>query len=90
MAVTTVAPRPQIDAAGSGSAAACTGAVYDVCTDNTQCNSQNCRFYGTSNFSVCTQACSASMPCPNDPAGNPVTCNMMGNCKPAAPNNCTR
>jgi hypothetical protein len=73
----------------SGSAAACTGAVYDVCTDNSQCESQNCHFYGTSNITVCTQACDASNPCPNDSAGNPVACNMKGNCKPSVANNCT-
>ncbi len=78
----------QPDAAGS--AAACTGAVYDVCTDNAQCSSQNCHYYQQSNFTVCTQACSASNPCPNDSSGTPGTCNNMGICKPAAATSCTR
>lgn len=78
----------QIDAAGS--AAACTGAVYDVCIDNTHCDSQNCHFFRQSNFTVCTQACDASNPCPSDASGNPGECNNMGICKPAVANNCTR
>ncbi len=77
-----------IDAAGS--AAACTGAVYDVCTGDADCMSQNCHFYMQSSFSVCTQACSAANPCPNDASGSPGQCNNMGICKPAVANNCTR
>src|SRR6266581_3311033 len=73
----------------SPAGAACTGAVYDPCTTNDQCMSMNCHFYMQSNFTICTTACSASMPCPNDSSGNPGTCNNMGNCKPAAANNCT-
>ena len=37
---------------------------------------------------VCTVACSATVPCPNDVNGNAVACNMMGNCKPNFANNC--
>lgn len=66
----------------------CTGAIYDSCTTNTQCGSMNCHDYTGSAIHVCTQACSATMPCPNDSAGAPVACNMMGNCKPSVANNC--
>ena len=79
----------QTMADAAGSAAACTGAVYDICVDNADCMSQNCHFYGTSNITVCTQACDADNPCPNDSVGNPVACNMKGNCKPTVANNCT-
>jgi hypothetical protein len=78
---------PQVDAA---SGPPCTGAIYDPCTSNDQCTSQQCHVYGTAGLQVCTQACSATVPCPNDTSGAAVTCNMMGNCKPAVANNCHR
>lgn len=67
---------------------ACTKALYDNCVNNTDCNSGNCHFYQQSNFTVCTQACSASNPCPADSSGVAGTCNNMGICKPAVANNC--
>ena len=48
------------DNGGSGSnttAAACTGAAYDPCTDNTQCMSQNCKTFGGAGLEVCTVTC---------------------------------
>ena len=80
------------DAMGSGSGSACTGAMYDPCTDNSQCTSMMCHTYAQSGFSVCTQTCTAgdNTTCPVDSSGNHATCNNMSNCKPAAPNNCTR
>ena len=66
----------------------CTGAVYDSCTTNAQCGSMNCHDYMGNMLHVCTQACSASAPCPNDSTGAAVACNMMGNCKPSVANNC--
>lgn len=74
---------------GSGSVRTCTGAVYDPCTSNSQCNSMNCHLYTMSNFQVCTTTCSSTMPCPNDSTGAPGFCNTMGLCKPAATNSCT-
>jgi len=76
-----------IDAPPGG---ACTGAVYDPCTDNTQCMSGMCHFYMMQNFTVCTTACGATTPCPMDSTGAVPACNSMLNCKPAAPNNCMR
>ena len=78
---------PQSDAA---SGPLCTGAVYDTCTTNDQCSSQNCHLYNANGLQICTQACSATVPCPNDASGAAVACNMMGNCKPAVANNCHR
>jgi hypothetical protein len=66
----------------------CTKAVYDLCATNADCTSNNCHFYMQSNFTVCTQACSTTNPCPVDSTGTPGECNMMGICKPVAPNNC--
>lgn len=76
--------------AAQGSGAACTGALYDPCVAPSDCMSQNCKFYMQSNFTVCTQTCNASSPCPVDSSGLAGQCNNMGLCKPAAPNNCTR
>jgi hypothetical protein len=67
----------------------CTGKTYEPCTDATQCTSGMCHLYMGTAIQVCTQACSASNPCP-DYNGMPVTCNMMGNCKPPAALACTR
>jgi hypothetical protein len=68
---------------------ACTGAVYDPCTMNSQCVSQNCRMFNQDNIQVCTQTCTPGGACPMAGA-TPVTCNNMGVCKPPAANNCTR
>ena len=82
----------QVDAspADAVSSTLCTGAVYDPCTSNDQCASGACHLYTANALQVCTQACSATMPCPNDAAGKPVTCNQMGNCKPSVANDCHR
>ena len=82
----TTAP-PQVDAAAG---APCTGAVYDICTSNAQCASQQCHLYNGDALEVCTQACNATTPCPNDASGAAVACNTMGNCKPVIANNCHR
>jgi len=68
----------------------CTGAVYDLCMTNTQCMSNNCHFYMQSNFSTCTTTCTPgdNTTCPVDSTGAHGQCNNMGNCKPAAANNC--
>jgi hypothetical protein len=66
----------------------CTGAAFDNCTANEDCASLNCHLFRQSAFQVCTQACDASNPCPNDATGVPGTCNNMGICKPVAANAC--
>jgi hypothetical protein len=83
------APHGAIDSPAGGP---CTGATYDPCDASmpSQCTANMCHFYMSSNLTVCTAACSATNPCPNDAAGLPVACNMMGNCKPSVANNCTR
>jgi hypothetical protein len=77
---------------GSGGGTPCTGAVYDPCTDNTQCMSMQCHSYMMAGLQVCTQACTAgdNTTCPVDITGAHGTCNPMSNCKPAAANHCTR
>jgi len=72
--------------------AACTGLVYDSCTDNTQCMSNNCHLYKGDQIQVCTQACTPgdNTTCPVDKTGANGLCNAMGICKPAAANDCTR
>lgn len=87
---TTVdAPSSTIDAPAGN---ACTGAVYDPCTvggGGVACGSGlTCKSFNGAGFSVCTPACSASAPCPNQ-GSTAITCNNMGSCKPPAPNSCT-
>jgi hypothetical protein len=76
---------------GSSSANACTGAVYDPCTDATQCTSGKCQLFSGQGIQVCTQTCTPgdNTTCPVQ-NGQPATCNNMGICKPPAANACTR
>src|SRR5207249_11505927 len=62
----------------------CTKAAYDPCNDEHDCDSGNCHLFMADGFQVCTTACSATLPCPNDSSGAPGTCNTMMICKPAA------
>ncbi|MBX3159600.1 MAG: hypothetical protein KF773_26750 [Deltaproteobacteria bacterium] len=66
----------------------CTGALYDGCTGNDKCMSNNCRLFNGANLMVCTQTCDAANPCPAQ-NGQPVSCNGMGICRPQAANACT-
>ncbi len=69
---------------------ACTGALYDPCTDNSQCMSGNCRVFNNAGIQVCTQDC-ASMACPAQ-GGTAVACSTGQNtvCRPTMANACTR
>ncbi|HEY1555106.1 MAG TPA: hypothetical protein VGF94_09775 [Kofleriaceae bacterium] len=70
----------------------CTGAIYDPCTDNSQCMSMQCHDYRGDGIEVCTQSCTPGddTTCPIDPTGAHGLCNTMGNCKPAQANTCSR
>jgi hypothetical protein len=77
------------DNQGSGSNAnlpACTGALYDPCTDSTQCESASCKAFNGLGVEVCTTTCT---PGDDTPCGT-GTCNNMGICKPPAANACAR
>lgn len=71
---------------------ACAGVAYDSCIDTTASSDctggLTCRLFNMDAITICTPTCSASVPCPNDKNGNPVTCNNMGRCK-ATPNDCS-
>jgi hypothetical protein len=82
-------PASSTDAPATDAAlAACTGALYDSCTGNTGCMSQDCKVFGSAGLGVCTQACSSTNPCPAQ-NGTPISCNNMGICRPNAANPCT-
>jgi hypothetical protein len=66
----------------------CTGVVYDNCTANTQCASNNCHLFDQDAIQICTQACDAANPCPMDAAGTVGFCNNKGICKPSRSNAC--
>lgn len=61
----------------------CTGAPYDPCNEEHDCDSELCQNFMGDGIQVCTQLCDAANPCPGD-----AECNAMGICKPAAPNEC--
>lgn len=63
-------------------APACTRATYDNCNSNADCDSDNCHLFSQDGIQVCTQACSAQAPCPDDGNGDPGICNNKGICKP--------
>lgn len=71
-------------------AAACTGAVYDPCTDAGQCQSGLCQAFEQDGIQVCTQECTPgdNTTCP-ELNGQPATCNNRGICKPPGANSCT-
>ena len=84
------APDQPVDAAIDAAALpACTGAAYEMCTDNAQCLSGNCRLFMGQGIQICTQSCDAQNPCP-DFNGQPVPCNMMGRCDPRMQIMCMR
>ncbi len=81
-----------VDAGTGGTAAACTGAPYDPCTDNTQCMAgSTCQTFAGAGIEVCTVTCTPgdNTTCPMQ-NGAPAQCNNMGTCKPPAANSCTR
>jgi hypothetical protein len=80
----------QPDAASVGPdapGAPCTGALYDTCTSDTQCDSHNCQVFSAVNLHVCSQACSATNPCPMKD-GMAVPCTANGFCRPAGSSGC--
>ena len=62
----------------------CGGQLYDGCTSDDQCESGLCKAV-LDEVEVCTQTCSTTAPCPQQ-GDQPVVCNNMGLCRPAAPN----
>ena len=80
-----------VDSNGGGSNS-CPGSAYDSCTTNDQCMSMSCHLYNGAGIQVCTLACTPfdNTTCPVDATGVNGICNMMGNCKPAKANDCTR
>ena len=73
-----------------GDAPACTGALYDLCTDNTDCMSNNCRMFNDLGVMLCTEACTpGGTACPTQD-GAAVNCPMNAMvCRPPAANSCT-
>src|SRR5258705_10314538 len=78
---------PGVDGMNDAAAAACTGALYDGCTDNTKCTSANCHEFPGGIVKVCTQACDVNNPCPQQ-NGLAVPC-VQALCRPDMANNCT-
>jgi hypothetical protein len=76
------------DSTDTGKGQVCMGALYDDCGSEHDCMTNDCQTYAPEGFNVCTQACTATTPCP-DQNGMPVTCDTArGECKPAGHNDC--
>ena len=67
---------------------ACTGALYDRCTTDADCDSGMCRQFNNLNALMCTQACTMDRMCPAGPGGA-ATCPNSGQCRPVAASTCT-
>ncbi|MBA3465011.1 MAG: hypothetical protein H0T46_34065 [Deltaproteobacteria bacterium] len=70
-----------------GKGPVCSGMLYDNCAQEHDCMSNECRTYTAEGYNVCTQQCSASVPCP-DKDGMPVTCDMASGVCKIAPRDC--
>ncbi len=71
-----------------GNGAVCTGMLYDNCASEHDCMSNDCHTFAIEGFNVCTQTCSATVPCP-DLDGAAVACDTAtGVCKPTASRVC--
>ena len=75
------------DEVDMGNGSVCTKALYDPCNEEHDCDSNQCHLFAGDGIQVCTQGCTATVPCP-DQDGVPVACNAMGLCKPDAPTDC--
>lgn len=63
----------------------CTGALFQPCSEEHDCDSNVCQNFAAEGFQVCSQACDAQTPCPGD-----STCDdLLATCKPAEPDGCT-
>jgi hypothetical protein len=69
------------DEVDMGNGPVCTAALYDACTTEHDCLSNDCHTFAGDGFQACTQPCSAAMPCPAF-EGAAVECNTNGICKP--------
>jgi hypothetical protein len=73
--------------AGERELPACTGSLYDDCVyeASNNCASRMCHDFVGRGFTVCTQPCDATNPCPAQD-GAVVECNTKGICVPYGPN----
>ncbi|MBS1120705.1 MAG: hypothetical protein H6Q90_2933 [Deltaproteobacteria bacterium] len=63
----------------------CTGAAYDPCSTEHDCDTPFCQNFAVEGFQVCTTSCDGTTACPT--GGD---CDLtVGMCKPAAANTCT-
>jgi hypothetical protein len=87
---------PDASPIDAGPLPACTGAIYDPCTDTTasaDCNGSAapgapmCKEFTGAGITVCTQTCGSSGDCPTQD-GSATFCNAKGICKPNFANAC--
>ena len=75
------------DEVDPGNGLVCSKALYETCADEHDCDSGLCKFFQGDDMTVCSQQCSAAMPCPQY-MGMAVECNGQGICKPPAAIEC--
>jgi hypothetical protein len=75
----------------------CDGTLYDACTDEHECNSNNCHNFTAQKFQVCSVTCTVGddAPCMTTFEGAKATCVAIGAgpggiCTPPAANQCKR
>jgi hypothetical protein len=62
----------------------CLGEIYQSCNEEHDCSSGLCQNFPAEGFQVCSQACDAANPCPDDAECDADT----SVCKPAAADDC--
>lgn len=65
----------------------CTKALYEACITEHDCVTENCQVFAAEGYTICTQGCDATTPCP-DLNGTPVDC-VDNRCQPPEPVECT-
>lgn len=76
------------DETDEGNGLVCSGQLYENCNSEHDCMSNDCHTFAPEGFNACVQACSATVPCP-DQNGVAVACDTVGGyCKPAMQTAC--
>ncbi len=63
----------------------CTGAAYDLCASEHNCDTGFCQNFAAEGFQVCSLPCDAATPCPTGGECDAT----IAMCKPATANSCT-
>jgi hypothetical protein len=76
------------DEVDTGNGPVCSMALYDTCQSEHDCMSMQCTNFPSAMVQICTQGCSAAVPCPADINGVVPPCDASGYCLPTDPVDC--